>query len=323
MTTLEQIGEFALIERLLNKLDERESLALLGLGDDCATIPQSGGFLLLSTDTLVAGVHFDLRFFPPEAVGYRALAVNISDIAAMGGTPLYALVSLQAPVETPVALLEDVYVGLNRCARRYQVKVVGGNVTFSREFSIGITIVGDVRGNPVRRSGAQIGDSVWVSGNLGGASAALRMLQGGSAEVEAIHKDRWLERLFSPEPRLGLGRALQLNSLASSMIDVSDGVVQDLGHIAAASAVSIELVVDAVPVELGLESAFTKDHAVINSGDDYELLFTVPRDRDADLSKIQGIDCPITRIGAVVQEGTGNLEYLAKQLSGSYQHFVR
>lgn len=311
MPTLGQLGEFALIERLVSALGDHSQLTQLGMGDDCATIPVAGGYQLISTDSLVSGVHFDLNLFPAISVGYRALAVNISDIAAMGGTPKYALVSLHAPASTDLTVLDQIYSGLGQCAKKFGVKIVGGNTTSAAEIIIAVTIVGEVSGEPIRRSGARVGDGVWVSGSLGGAAVGLKLLR-ESRTNEVIN------RLFYPAPRIELGQYLQKNNLATAMIDISDGLLQDLGHLTAASGVSVEVRPESIPVHPGLSELVSDSSAFISSGDDYELLFTVPREREKELLDLSS---ELTRIGGIVHKDRGNLSDLKASFSVGFSHF--
>lgn len=311
MPTLGQLGEFALIERLISELGDHSELTRLGMGDDCATIRVADGYQLISTDSLVAGVHFDLNLFPPSSIGYRSLAVNISDIAAMGGTAKYALISLHAPASTDVAILEQIYSGLSRCAKRFGVKIVGGNTTSASEIIIGVTIVGEVSGEPIRRSGARVGDGVWVSGRLGGAAVGLKLLRESKSEDV-------INRLLYPEPRIELGQYLQKNNLATAMIDISDGVFQDLGHLTASSGVSAEVRPELIPVHPGVDQLVADTSAFISAGDDYELLFTVPKERERELSDIS---LELTRIGEIVQKDRGNLSDLKARFSPGFRHF--
>ena len=313
MTAIKQIGEFGLIDRLITQLNTQGDLSELGLGDDCAIIPLPDRHLLLSTDSLVTGVHFDLSFFPPESVGYRALAVNISDIAAMGGTPTFALISLQAPADTDVGLIESIYAGLIRCAQKYGVKIVGGNVTSSNELALGITIVGEVRGEPIRRSGAEVGDDIWISGAVGGATAALKSMRNEPGFTNSEYKTIWMERLFHPEPRVSLGQALQQQTLASSMIDVSDGLIQDLSHLTKASGVSAEVELGAIPFEAGAD---------VSAGDDYELLFTAHPNSERKLLELGPRICALTKIGRIVPPGMGNLDSISAKFADGYRHFL-
>jgi len=247
-----------------------------------------------TVDAVEEGVHFDARFSPAD-VGWKALAVNLSDLAAMGARPLWALVALGVPAGTPAARLAGVARGLGACARRYGVAVAGGNVTRAPGLSLTVTVVGSVRaGRALRRDGARVGDAVLVSGTLG--EAALGLELGAAA--------RLARRQRRPEPRLALGRAL--SGLASAAIDVSDGLVQDLGHLCQASGVGASLRL----AELPLSPAYRRATAgrvdpwapALSGGEDYELCVTVPGRRvPAALAAARKAGTPLCVVGTVTR----------------------
>ncbi len=288
-------GEFDLIRAFTSALPLSGEGVVLGPGDDAALLaPPPGEELVATVDAVEEGVHFDGRFTPAD-VGWKALAVNLSDLAAMGARPLWALVALGVPRGTPAARLAGVARGLGACARRFGIAVAGGNVTRARGLSLTITVVGSARkGKALRRVGARPGDAVMVSGTLG--EAALGLEAGATA--------RFARRQRRPEPRLDLGRALV--GLASAAIDLSDGLVQDLGHLCRASGVGASLRL----AELPLSPAYLRATAgrpdpwapALSGGEDYELCVTVPVRRVAQaLAAARAVGTPLCVVGTVTR----------------------
>ena len=310
--TVSSLGERALIARITARL-AMPSWVIVGPGDDAAVIkPERGALDVLTTDGLIDGVHFDTRFVPPDAIGHRALAVNLSDLAAMGAEPRAALLSLAIPEATGVAFVDQLLDGLLALATRHRVTLIGGNITRTPgPLSIDVTAIGSVRPRRIlTRSGARPGDAVYVTGTLGEAAAGLRALQGGDAGYE-----RGRARYLRPEPRVRAGLLLGRNRAASSCMDLSDGLADGVRQIAEASGAGITLDVDAIPIA---EDLRRWHHArggapletALTGGDDYELLFTV---RSPHRGRFRGVrrefgDLPVTQIGVV----TRNRELLLK-----------
>lgn len=315
--------EFALIEKYFTRPVKR---AALGVGDDCALLPVSAGCeLAVSTDTLVSGVHF-FADADPSRLGHKALAVNLSDLAAMGAVPRFFTLALTLPgIDEP--WLADFSAGMLALADAAAIELVGGDTTRG-PLSITITVLGEVpAGQALRRHGAQVGDDVWVSGELGGAALALAHLQGRialpAAEVGALE-----ERLHKPQPRVALGLALR--GLASAAIDVSDGLVADLGHICERARLKATLEWERVPVPaiLVAQPLDLRMQCLLAGGDDYELCFCAPpsaRDDLAALSDAQGL--PLTRVGRVdmgrpvveVRDGEGRVVHTP---AAGFDHFA-
>ncbi|HSQ70014.1 MAG TPA: thiamine-phosphate kinase [Steroidobacteraceae bacterium] len=290
------IGEFDLIERYFNRPGRREGV-LLGVGDDAALLElPPGQCLVAATDTLVEGRHFPCGA-PPESIGHQCLAVNLSDLAAMGADPAWALLSLCMP-EARAEWLQRFATGLLALAERYGVALVGGD-TVRGPLVLGVTALGVVPpGEALRRSGARPGDELFVSGWPGESAAGLELLQrdSGSAGTDPLAR-----RFLFPEPRLGLGRALR--GLASAAMDVSDGLLGDLEKLCRASSVSATLELDQLPVSPVLAARFPPERAeqfILHGGDDYELLFTLPPGaRSAEqLQRLLGA-CVVHRIGRI------------------------
>jgi thiamine-monophosphate kinase len=268
-------GEFAAIDRL-RRLLPGPGPGAVGIGDDAAAIRGRGGdWLLVAIDTVVAGVHADLTLTGLDDLGWKAFAVNVSDIAAMGGRPEYGLLAVAGPSGTDLDLLSQ---GVADAARTYNCAIVGGDLANADILVVTVAITGTAEGDPVLRSGARPGDGIWVTGPLGLSAAGLRLLKGNkdiAGRAPAAHR--------RPRPSVEAGLAARAAG-ASAMIDISDGLVADLGHVADASGVGFAL--ERVPVG---EDA-TIDEA-LTGGEDYVLAFTAP-DRAAVLDAFAGLPAP-------------------------------
>jgi thiamine-monophosphate kinase len=313
-------SEFDLIARYFTRPSRT---AVLGVGDDAAlTRPTPGMELAISADMLVAGTHF----FPdadPEALGHKALAVNLSDMAAMGAIPRWALLSLALPGadEAWLAAFAHGFLGL---AEAHGVELIGGDTTRG-PLNLSITILGEVEaGRALRRDAAQAGDDIWVSGELGGAALGLRHLR-GEADLGPEAARACLERLHRPQPRVALGRALL--GVAHAAIDISDGLLADLGHVLARSGVGARVEMAALPIaEAVRRQAEHLPACALAGGDDYELCFTAPPAlRPALLELSARLGVALTRIGGI--DSGGGLRVLdahgaSVALSGAgYDHF--
>ncbi|MBV1775967.1 thiamine-phosphate kinase [Burkholderiaceae bacterium DAT-1] len=292
------MGEFELIRRYFTRSSAN---AVLGIGDDAALVAPSAGMqLAIAADTMVEGRHF----FPgtdPHSLGWKALAVNLSDMAAMGADPRWFTLCLTLP-SVDERWLSGFAEGLFALADRFGVSLIGGDTT-SGPLSISIQIIGEVPvGRALRRSGAQAGDDVWLSGVTGAAALAVRQRM-GEVVVGDLEREFCAGKLDRPEPRVVLGQALR--GIATSAIDVSDGLLADLGHIAKASGVQILLDQWAIPLPPLSVRAELLDELVLSGGDDYELVFTAPASRRTlveDLALSAGVS--LTRIG-MVEAGNG------------------
>ena len=289
------LGEFDLIARWFRPPVRR---ARLGGGDDCALLaPETDMDTAISTDLLVEGRHF-LSTVDPEALGHKALAVNLSDLAACGATPRSFLLALALPTAEP-AFLEPFARGLLALADAHGCELVGGDTTRG-PLTIGITVLGAVpRGAALLRSGARAGDELWASGTLGDARLALEVFRGTVALAgDAFARVRG--RMERPTPRVALGE--RLRGVATAAIDVSDGLAGDLGHVLVASGVGATVDVDALPVSETLRGQ-PRDLArrfALAGGDDYELCFTAPAERRDDVSRAgEAAGVAVTRIGRI------------------------
>lgn len=290
------IGEFGLISRLSERLGMgADGDLIVGIGDDAAVWRVGDRAVIATTDTLVEGVHF-LPGVPPCDIGWKALAVNVSDIAAMGGRPTFALVTLALPAETDVERLDALYSGLGKCAEAYGVTIAGGDVVRAPQLSITVALVGEAvmdGGEPrlLRRNAAQVGNVIAVTGTLGDSAAGLRLLrEGATADSPSL-----LAHL-RPQPRVYAGiEAIEADLRCG--IDISDGLLQDVGHICEESAVSAVVQADDVPVGEVAREKFADDALKLTctGGEDYELVLVGPSERMSELD--------VTVIGEIVPRG--------------------
>jgi len=281
---LSAVGEFGLIELIARQSACDRSDVERAIGDDAAVFTGSGqDRFLVTVDVLNESVHFSLDTTSPYLLGRKSLAVNLSDIAAMGGIPLYFFVGLSLPKHLPLDCVRALYRGMQAQARRFNVVLLGGDtVAASGGLSISITLIG--RAHPDRilyRRGAQPGDLIFVSGTLGDSALGLALLQKGQ---RASSRQHLIRRHLDPEPRVALGKALAEAKLATSMIDVSDGVAADLGHILSESKVGAELYCEQLPFSRAYRRQCPQLCSdiyapALGGGEDYELLFTVASKR--------------------------------------------
>jgi thiamine-monophosphate kinase len=290
---LRDVGEHAWLATLPRRLRRAspEAGIVIGPGDDAAVVRVRAGRLLLTTDALIEGVHFRTGWLSPRALGRRAFSVNASDVAAMGGRPRWALLAAAIPPATPVRELDAVLAGFAAAARRDGAQVVGGNIAAGRHLALTAALVGEARGRVVTRAGARAGDGLWVTGTLGACGLAVRRLAAGHAG-----------QLPDAPSRVRAGE--RLAAVASAMIDVSDGLAQDLGHLCRASGVGAVVDLSCLPVAPACRRALGPAAArfALTAGEDYELLFAVPRVREAALARLAPrLGCRITRIGRMTK----------------------
>jgi thiamine-monophosphate kinase len=294
---IQVISEFDIIRKYFTR---PAPTAVLGVGDDCALLrPRLGMTLAVSTDMLLAGSHF----FPdadPGKLGHKALAVNLSDLAAMGADPRWATLAIALPQvdEKWIGAFAEGFFGL---AGRWQMELVGGDTTRG-PLAISVTVIGEVPpGLALRRDGALAGDDIWVSGATGEAALALAYLK-GRVKLKSAAREACLERLYTPEPRVELGG--RLRGLARSAIDISDGLLADLGHVLEASGLGAELAWASLPRAKAIagcaDPALAAD-CLLAGGDDYELLFTAPPFKREEIEAVGGdLGVALTRIGVAV-----------------------
>ncbi len=313
------LGERALIERIRARVPPPPPGLIVGIGDDAAVAAgERGGLQVLTTDAVVEGVHFDRRFSSASDIGYKALAVNVSDVAAMGGTPRLALVSLMLPDHFPLRELDALFDGLLAMAGECGVAVAGGNLTRSPgPLIVDVTAVGSVRPRKIlTRGGGRPGDALYVTGTIGAAVAGLHWLRSREAPPESIvarPEDAGLAgcvaRHCRPSPRVRIGMLLGRNRAASACMDLSDGLADALTQIAAASGTGAKIDASTLPIDPGAAAWFTSSAqdpvtASLAGGDDYELLFAVPKRRRGRLRSVaretRGV--PLTCIGELTAE---------------------
>ena len=290
-------AEFALIDWIQQRAGTGGHLEQ-GIGDDCAIQRQHGDHdLLTTTDLLVEGVHFQRDWGTMYDLGRKAAAVNISDIAAMGGKPQSLFLGLSRPATIGDHDIEQFLSGFMDEGKRYGATLAGGDTCASPgPLMISVTVQGTIpTGDAICRRGASCGDAVYVSGTLGDSALALQLLQSGRQPGPFL-----AGRFHVPTPRVGLGRVLAQRQFATAMLDVSDGLLADLGHIIAASNVGVDLELSALPLSDPFKQALAEDKGLIDlalaGGEDYELVFTSPL---KDLAGQLGRICPVTRIGTV------------------------
>lgn len=280
-----EIGEFGLIARLCGKGVVRSPSVVAGTGDDCAIVrPDGDRDLVLTCDCQIQGVHFRNEWISAMQLGRRVAAVNLSDVAAMGAQPRWALCSLAIPGGTEVEWVEELYAGLREGLDREGAPLVGGNTArLDAGVMIDLFLVGDVpRGRGLRRGGAKPGDLVFVTGELGGAAAGLELLKGGIGAVEPVLAAAAIARHLVPSPRLREGRALGDLGRVTACIDVSDGLEADARHVAEESGVVVRLDADRIPIS-GAAAAICAGaggdpvELALRGGEDFELLFTAER----------------------------------------------
>ena len=304
---------------------------VVGPGDDAAVIqPERGALDVLTTDAQVDGIHFDLRFVPPDAVGHRALAVNLSDLAAMGAKPRAALLSLVLPDALEVGTLDAILDGLMTLASKHRVALVGGNITRTTgPLTIDVTAIGSVRPRRVlTRAGARPGDEVYVTGTVGSAATGLQMLRRGGSPAGG--DPLCVERYLRPEPRVRAGILLGRNRAATSCMDLSDGLADAVRQVAEASDVGITIDAASIPLAEDVrqwhqENGGNAIEAAVSGGDDYELLFTSGAGKRGRLRLVrqQIGDLPITRIGVVTKTRDLLLRHAdgLRELPRGYEHF--
>jgi len=300
--SIAEVGEFAFLASLVARVP-RGRATIVGPGHDCAVVRSAGRSLLLTVDAMVEGVHFDRDWLSPRQIGCKSFLVNASDVAAMGGRPTACVVSVGVPATYRARDLSDLQAGVVAAARAVGASVVGGNLSRARQLFVSIALLADAPPRIVTRRGARPGDFVYVTGTLGDAALAVRLLQQRRPRSRPVPA-AVLRRFREPAPRLRAGRVLVASGLVSAMIDVSDGLVQDLGHLCGQSRVGAVIRAATVPRSRAYcLHAGAGDTLALHGGEDYELLCTVPKRHVKRLQQARrGLGCRITCIGEITAE---------------------
>lgn len=305
MKVLAELGEFGLIEQIRARFPQLAAPEL-GIGDDAALLsPSAGRQVVVSTDLLAEGVHFDLGFGPARLLGRKSLAANLSDIASMGAIPRWFFLSLAIPAGFPLETIEGFLDGLAEQAVEHNCILAGGDTCSSKSgLMISVTIMGEQQPDLIlKRSSAQLDDEVWVSGTLGDSALGLQLLLEGVRLGGA--DDSLLLRQLDPTPRCALGVKLAEAGLVNAMIDISDGLLADLGHIGEQSGCGAEISLSQIPLSMLFQTCAAGQpsfpwHLAISGGEDYELCFTAPRCNRAAIQKIsKTAGIPLTVVGKV------------------------
>lgn len=317
-TELEKLGEFGLIKHLTQYFKIQHASTIKGVGDDAAIIENTAGEqLVVTTDLLVEGVHFDLMYVPLKHLGYKSIVVNVSDVYAMNATPKQVTVSIAVSNRFSLEAIEELYAGIKKACEWYEVDLVGGDTTSSTSgLIISVTAIGTAKPEKIAtRSGARVNDLVVVTGDLGGAYMGLQILErekevfksAPGAQPNLTGYDYVLERQLKPEARKDIIQLLaQLDVKPTSMIDISDGLSSELMHIADQSFVGCDIYEEKIPIApetIAAAKEFNLDYttAALNGGEEYELLFTI---KQSDFEKIQG-NPNFSVIGHITDESSG------------------
>ena len=340
------VGDFSereLVARIRRHLPPAPDWLLVGIGDDAAVVePERNRVEVLSVDAIVEGVHFDRAFVPPDAIGHRALAVNLSDLAAMGAAPRLALLSLALPPALPLPDFDAIAAGFAALATRHQLHVAGGNLTRSPgPLIIDVTVMGTVkRRQALTRRGARPGDDLYVSGTIGAAAAGLRLLQERrthgvtlSSVAASSAMERCIQRYLRPEPRLRMGLLVARNRAAGACMDLSDGLADAVHQMAEASGVGVTIDAAALPIDPAARELFVARGLdavteALSAGDDYELLLASrPRARRVLTAAVRHSDVALTRVGRCTGDRLVTLQRTAcgsidaVPLPQGYSHF--
>lgn len=332
-TEIASMGEFGLIEHLTQNNETRQASTLLSVGDDAAVIDHFGKQTVISTDLLVEGVHFDLMYTPLKHLGYKAVAVNVSDICAMMATPTHITLSIAISNRFSVEALDEFYEGVYAACDRYNVDLIGGDTTTApKGFMISVTAVGEVSGDKfVTRSGAKVNDLICCTGDLGAAYAGLQLLEREKrifvehpgVQPDLQQKAHIVGKILKPEARLDVVEWLQEQDIMpTAMMDISDGLSSDILHICRQSGTGCVLYDEKLPInpetkEMAQEFGLSGSSCALNGGEDYELLFTI---RQEDYEKIVlsekisviGYVCPQEE-GCILLTAQGNKHKLVAQ----------
>jgi thiamine-monophosphate kinase len=298
---LQNLGENELISRIRKDFPKLHPHVILGIGDDAAVIRHGKKFLIVTKDLLFEDIHFLSRLHPPYLLGRKSLMVNLSDVAAVGGAPKYALLGLGLPPELDSSWLKEYLDGFKTAAEEEEVALIGGDVSQARKIAISVTVIGEGK-NIISRGGAKAGHHLFVSGSLGNARQGHILLKKGYRLGGDKKADPFLQAFLNPLPRITLGKELSRLKLASSMIDISDGLSVDLSHLCEESGVGAEMRLDSLPLSPEIHHFQKQPYRLaLHGGEDYELLFSVPPQNLRFLSRLQKKH-KITFIGQMIKK---------------------
>jgi|TARA_B100000959_G_scaffold228808_1_gene244258 thiamine-monophosphate kinase len=322
-TPIESLGEFGLIDHLTKDIITKNPTSVKGIGDDAAVIDLGNKYQLISTDLLLEGVHFDLAYMPLKHLGYKAVAVNVSDICAMNGDAKQITIGLAMSNRFSIEALEELYTGINLACEKYGVDIVGGDTTSSTAgLMISITVLGEVEKEKITyRSGAKVNDLLVCTGDLGGSYLGLQLLkrekeifiENPKMQPDLAGNEYVIQRQLKPEARIDIVRKLEkLKIDPTSMIDISDGLSSEGLHISKSSKVSVQIYEDKIPLDISAinlseELNLNPILCALNGGEDYELLLTI---KQQDYEKVKS-DVDFTIIGHISDKSEGN-NFLAK-----------
>lgn len=307
---LKDLGEGGLIRKIRERFGAQADALQVGIGDDAAVADfPPGHSVVLCSDLLSEDIHFIRNLHPPDSIGYKAVAANVSDVAAMGGTAMHFLISLAAPDDLDWLWFDGFLSGVENATRQFNVTLAGGDSSSGHYIFVDVSMLGSVpSGRAVRRSGAKVGDGIYVTGSLGSSALGLERLKAGAIDDAAVRRHLY------PEARYKVGRAIR--DQAHAMIDVSDGLSTDLSHILEESKVSARIYLDRLPAWPG-----ALEHQVLHGGEEYELIVTGPELP----SSIEGVR--LTRIGEIIESGVDHQAFLIDGVRESvldprgWQHF--
>ncbi len=311
MTRLSELGETGLIGKIAEKLSYGEGV-VKGIGDDCALIDGEEKYLLLTTDMLVSGDHFNTDWQSPWQIGWKSIVANVSDIAAMGGEPMYGLVSIALPDDISVEFVDEMFDGFADASKKHGLNLVGGDTTHGELLVINVTILGEVEKEYLcLRSDAKVGDVIAVSGDLGKSWAGLELLRAGREG----YTDYYLE------PRCRLDYARKIAPYANALIDVSDGLASEVTHICEESDAGANVYLDKIPISdktrrTGEKLGKDPYRWALSGGEDFELVFTI---EEGKLGMIENLEYTI--VGEITDKGLYLIDGERKPLRGGYDHF--
>ena len=298
---LHRLNEKQLIRAIQEEFRGPHPGLALGIGDDAAVIKMRGANLVVTKDLLIEDVHFILRHHPPQLLGRKSLNVNLSDLAAMGAFPRYALLGLGFPKRAEIKWVREFFAGFKSAAKEFGVGLIGGDITRAQKVTISVTLLGEGK-NIVRRGGAKPDDQLFVSGPLGEAREGLLLLKKGIRIGKKKEQNRMLKAFLDPSPRIKLGGELARLNLASAMIDISDGLSVDLAHICEESDCGAEVYLNKLPVSAELKALQRRSYDfALNGGEDYQLLFSVSDKKLAALSKLKN-KFSLHLIGRIIEQ---------------------